>query len=174
MIGYRGWRIWGDDLYALNSPCPWQPGLNVASCRCTRVMVKMIPLTPKELAGGTDSFHYGFKEMYAREPVNHAVAPAVGGTCGLWMRESYEEMGRGDLAWEVLGLIEAWGTCIKHAMGLRCEKARIVALYAPRYIFDEYGDCEPSTDTEAVRRIGLRYDVPVVSTLAELEEIRLK
>ena len=156
MKGFRGWNIDGNGkLRALVTGYYWEPGINTAECECI-----------------------GTIALFGRD---YHSAPAEGGTCGLWMRETFAELVRGDLVMQVAGVVECWGRCIRHELGWRCQRMRIIALLDETKLFvmppgypaamEQYYAPHVTERSRAIKLAGLRYDVPVIHDVLELMEL---
>ena len=151
MIGYRVWRVGHGKLLSLTSSFAWTPGINTAECHCTELVY-------------LDESGITCSSIRSDHPHSPASGPDAG--CGLWMREQSEELFDGDLGgFEVCGQVEAWGTCIRHEKGWRCEKMRILSLIpipwdrlAPWYRRD-YQSVPAYLDI--LRGVSVNYDVPL-------------
>lgn len=88
-------------------------------------------------------------------------APAPGCHCGFWMKSSFRALTRylwvnadlGDPA-VVQGAVLAWGRCIQHRNGWRCEKAMVIALL--------------DNGRPSLSKIARQYEVPIFKTKKEL------
>ena len=140
VIGYRVWRpAYGDrngmrpTLNSISVESHWIPGLNVASC---------VQGDPFILGGGWTPAHR---------------APHPECECGFWACASPQEL-HDSIEWaryepKVYGLVQLWGSVLEHKMGMRAQKAQILALQHENH--------------SIVTMLGQEYDVPVAKDLEQ-------
>lgn len=128
-------------LQAISSLSSWSPGPNIAECRNAEGM--------------------------------HS-APAEDCSCGFWSRGSilgikfYRRSSRIKGMPTVIGAVVCWGKVIHHSLGLRAEKAMVIALLAEPNRYKKKGFTGALYD-DAIQHLAAYYDVPVLRSSRELK-----